>query len=122
MELSFLKMSSIEDYQGFGRINAKVSNVRQVDKGTAVGYPDRGLVQQRYCCKQGTLLSSAAAHYQLQFRQDKHHWAFVCYLLLLYLYSSAVGGGHSNEFPACSNTRSLCVTFSDSFHLLTIIF
>jgi len=53
MELSFLKMSSIEDYQGFGGINAKVSNVRQVDKGTAVGYPDRGLVQQRYCYKAG---------------------------------------------------------------------
>jgi len=32
---------------------------------------------------------------------------FGCYLLLLYLYSSAVGGGHSNEFPACSNTRPL---------------
>jgi len=49
MELSFLKMSSIEDYQGFGGINAKVSNVRQVEKGTAVGYPDRGLVQHWYC-------------------------------------------------------------------------
>ena len=24
----------------------------------------------------------------------------------LYLYSAAVGGGHSNEFPACSNTQS----------------
>jgi len=82
--LSFLKMSSIEDYQGFGGINAKVSNVRQVDKGTAVGYPDRGLVQQRYCCKQGmTLLSSAAVHYQLRFGQDKHLWAFGCHLLLL---------------------------------------
>jgi len=54
-----------------------------------------------------TLLSSAAARYQLQSQQDKHLWAFVCYLLLLYLYSSAVGGGHSNEFPACSNTRTL---------------
>jgi len=27
---------------------------------------------------------------------------FGCYLLLLYLYSAAVGGRHSNEFPACS--------------------
>jgi len=52
-----------------------------------------------------TLLSSAAVRYQLRFGQDKHHWAFVCYLLLLYLYSAAVGGGHSNEFPACSNTQ-----------------
>jgi len=34
---------------------------------------------------------------------------FGCYLLLLYLYSSAVGVGHSNEFPACSNTQSLAV-------------
>ena len=60
MELSFLKMSSIEDYQGFGGINAKVSNVRQVDKGTAVGYPDRGLVQQAVWHYGGwTLLSSA---------------------------------------------------------------
>jgi len=39
--------------------------------------------QQRYCCKQGmTLLSSAAVRYQHQFGQDKHLWAFVCYLLL----------------------------------------
>jgi len=53
------------------------------------------------------LLSSAAVRYQPRFGQDKHHWAFVCYLLLLYLYSSAVGVGHSNEFPACSNTRPL---------------
>jgi len=37
--------------------------------------------------------------------KDKHLWAFGCYLLLLYLYSAAVGVGHSNEFPACSNTR-----------------
>jgi hypothetical protein len=56
-----------------------------------------------------TLLSSAAARYQLHFQQDKHLWAFVCNLLLLYLYSSAVGGGQSNEFPACSNTRPLAV-------------
>jgi len=59
------------------------------------------------------LLSSAAARFQLQFQQDKHHWAFVCYLLLLYLYSSAVGGRHSNEFPACSNTRPLAVILKD---------
>jgi len=32
---------------------------------------------------------------------------FGCYLLLLSRYSAAVGVGHSNEFPACSNTRSL---------------
>jgi len=32
---------------------------------------------------------------------------FGFYLLLLYLYSAAVGGGHSNEFPACSKTRPL---------------
>jgi len=56
------------------------------------------------------LLSSAAASYQLRFGQDKLCWAFVCYLLLLYLYSSAVGGRHSNEFPACSNTRPLPAT------------
>ena len=42
--------------------------------------------------------------------QDKLRWAFVSYLLLLYLYSTAVGGRHSNGFPACSNTRTLCVT------------
>jgi hypothetical protein len=42
--------------------------------------------------------------------KDKHLWAFVCYLLLLYLYSAAVGGRHSNEFPACSNTRPLNAT------------
>jgi len=60
-----------------------------------------------------TLLSSAAVLYQLRFRQDKDHWAFVCYLLLLYLYSAAVGGGHSNEFPACSNTRPLCAILKD---------
>jgi len=67
------------------------------------------------------LLSSAAARYQLQFWQDKHPWAFVCYLLLLYLYSAAVGGGHSNEFPACSNTRSLPATILDITNLkLTI--
>ena len=68
--------------------------------------------QQRYCCKQGrTLLSSAAVRYQLRFGQDKHLWAFGCYLLLLYLYSSAVGGRHSNEFPACSNTQSLAASY-----------
>ena len=67
--------------------------------------------QHRYCCKQGrTLLSSAVVRYQLWFRQDKHLWAFGCYLLLLYFYSSAVGGRHSNEFPACSNTRPLAAT------------
>ena len=44
------------------------------------------LVQHGYCYNQGmTLLSSAADHYQLRFLQDKHRWAFVCYLLLLYL-------------------------------------
>jgi len=53
------------------------------------------------------LLSSAAVRYQPRFQQDKHLWAFICYLLLLYLYSAAVGGRHSNEFPACSNTRPL---------------
>ena len=42
---------------------------------------------------------------------DKHLWAFVFYLLLLYLYSSAVGVGHSNEFPACSNTRPLAASY-----------
>ena len=57
------------------------------------------------------MLSSAAARYQLQFQQDEHLWAFVCYLLLLYLYSSAVGGRHSNEFPACSNTRPLAASW-----------
>jgi len=108
MELSFLKIGKIEAYKGFEWINSKISNSGQVDKRTAIGYPDRGLVQQRYCCKQGrTFLSSAAVRYQLWFQQDKHHWAFVCYLLLLYLYSAAVGVGHSNEFPACSNTRPL---------------
>jgi len=59
----------------------------------------------------GTLLSSAAVRCQLQFQQDKHLWAFVCYLLLLYLYSAAVWVGHSNEFPACSNTRPLPASF-----------
>jgi len=74
-----------------------------------------GGIQQRYCCKQGmTLLSSAAARYQQRFRQDKQLWAFVCYLLLLYLYSAAVGGGHSNEFPACSNTQSLVAMLNDT--------
>jgi len=72
--------------------------------------PPQVLLEQRYCCKQGrTLLSSAASRYQPRFRQDEQCWAFVCYLLLLYLYSAAVGGGHSNEFPACSNTQSLGV-------------
>ena len=42
---------------------------------------------------------------------DKHLWTFVCYLLLLYLYSAAVGVGHSNEFPACSNTQSLAASW-----------
>ena len=49
MELSFLKLSQIEYYQGFGEKNAKIRNVRQVDKRTAVGYPDRGLVQHGVC-------------------------------------------------------------------------
>ena len=57
------------------------------------------------------MLSSAAVGYQLRFGQDELCWAFGCNLLLLYLYSSAVGGRHSNEFPACSNTRSLVATF-----------
>jgi len=61
--------------------------------------------------KQGwTLLSSAAVRYQHRFGQDKHYRAFGCYLLLLCLYSVAVVGGHSNEFPACSNTQSLAAT------------
>jgi len=63
-----------------------------------------------------TLLSSAAVRYQPRFGQDKHLWAFVFYLLLLYLYSSAVGVGHSNEFPACSNIRPLVATLLDSSH------
>ena len=46
--------------------------------------------------------------------QDKLRWAFVSYLLLLYLYSSAVGVGHSNEFPACSNTQSLWAMLIDT--------
>ena len=37
---------------------------------------------------------------------------FVCYLLLLYLYSSAVVGRHSSEFHACSNTRPFYVMAS----------
>jgi len=31
----------------------------------------------------------------------------------LLLYSAAVGVGHSNEFPACSNTQSLAVMQRD---------
>jgi len=37
----------------------------------------------------------------------------VVIFLLLYLYSAAVGGGHSNEFPACSNTQSLPAILND---------
>jgi len=33
------------------------------------------------------------------------------------LYSSAVGGRHSNEFPACSNTRPLAASFGDNANL-----
>jgi len=66
------------------------------------------------------LLSSAAVLCQLRFGQDKHHWAFVCYIILLYLYSSAVGVGHSNEFPACSNTRSLAATLKRPLKLSTM--
>jgi len=77
--------------------------------------------QQRYCYKHGrTLLSSASILYQLRFPQDKHLWAFVCYLLLLYLYSAAVGGGHSNEFPACSNTQSLVAIVIDTLNIKTL--
>jgi len=47
--------------------------------------------------------------------QDKYLWAFVCYLLLLYLYSAAIGGRHSNESPACSNTQSLPAMLSRQF-------
>jgi len=67
-----------------------------------------------------TLLSSAAVRCQLQFQQDKHLSAFVCYLLLLYLYSAAVGGGHSNEFPACSNTQSLVAIVIDTLNIKTL--
>jgi len=55
--------------------------------------------------------------YRQWFGLDKHLWAFVCYLLLLYLYSAAVGVGHSNEFPAFSNTRPLAEMRRHSNHL-----
>jgi len=65
--------------------------------------------QQRYCCKQGmTLLSSAAVRYQHQFGQDKHLWAFVCYLLLYNFIQQRLGADIAT-IPACSNTRSLPV-------------
>ena len=78
-------------------------------------------MQQRYCCKQGrTLLSSAAVRYQLWFGQDQHLWALGCYLLVLYLYSSAVGGRHSNEFPAWQQYPTVAYNFSDYWAYRTL--
>ncbi len=53
MELSFIEIGYTQNYQGFCGIIDKISNVRQVDKRTAVGYPDRGLVQHGVLCKHG---------------------------------------------------------------------
>jgi len=88
-------MSSIEDYQGFGGINAKVSNVRQVDKGTAVGYPDRGLVQQRYCL-QGTLLSSAAVRLSAAVRAGQASLGF-CLLSFTFISLFSSGWGQTQQ-------------------------
>ena len=46
---------------------------------------------------------------------DKHRLAFVCYLLLLYLYSSAVGGGHSKVWFADIPQYEIfdCITFTN---------
>jgi len=68
---------------------------------------DKASRQQRYCCKQGgTLLSSAVVRYQPRFRQDKHFWAFVCYLLLYNFIQQRLGSDIAT-IPACSNTRPL---------------
>jgi len=46
------------------------------------------------------LLSSAAGQYQLQFRQDKHLWAFVCYLLLYNFIQQRLGADTAmNSLP-----------------------
>jgi len=64
-------------------------------------------LQQKYCCKQGgTLLSSAAVRYQQRFRQDKHLWAFVCYLLLLIFIHQRLGADTAmNSLPAAIPDR-----------------
>jgi len=53
-----------------------------------------------------TLLSSAAGRYQLRFRQDKHLWAFVCYLLLYNFIQQRLGADTAmNSLPAATPNR-----------------
>ena len=100
MELSFLEMSSIEDYQGFGGMNAKISNVGQVDKRTAVGYPDRGLVQHRVLCKRGMTVYQSAAYpgFKLKHMPDGFKYAGE---------RKSFNGLNIHKIPTCSNTQSL---------------
>jgi len=54
------------------------------------------------------LLSSAAVRYQLQFGQDKHLWAFVCYLLLYNFIQQRLGADTAmNSLPAAIPNRWL---------------
>jgi len=53
-----------------------------------------------------TLLSSAAVQYQLRFGQDKHLWAFVCYLLLYNFIQQRLGADTAmNSLPAAIPDR-----------------
>lgn len=49
-----------------------------------------------------TLLSSAESHYHLGFQQDKHHRAFVCYLLPFYNFIQHRLGPDIANILACS--------------------
>jgi len=53
-----------------------------------------------------TLLSSAAVRYQHRFGQDKHHWAFGCYLLLYNFIQQRLGSDTAmNSLPAAIPER-----------------
>jgi hypothetical protein len=53
-----------------------------------------------------TLLSSAAGRYQLWFQQDKHLWAFGCYLLLYNFIHQRLGADTAmNSLPAAIPNR-----------------